>query len=89
MSCGKPHETPCSEVLDKVYEYIDGEIDPVRAHEIKHHLDECGPCLSEFGLEEAVRSIVKRCCNDQAPAELRIKVLGRIEEVRAELRGKA
>ncbi|MGZ4591027.1 MAG: mycothiol system anti-sigma-R factor [Actinomycetes bacterium] len=86
MSCGNPHETPCSEVLDKVYEYIDGEIDGVRAHEIKHHLDECGPCLREFGLEEAVKSLVKRSCHDQAPAELRAKVLGRIEAVRVELR---
>ena len=26
MSCGNPHETPCSEVLDRVYWYLDGEI---------------------------------------------------------------
>ena len=25
MSCGKPHETPCSEVLERVYSYLDGE----------------------------------------------------------------
>ena len=25
MSCGNPHETPCSEVLARVYSYIDGE----------------------------------------------------------------
>jgi mycothiol system anti-sigma-R factor len=87
MSCGKPHETPCSEVLDAVYEYIDGEIDAVKAYAIKHHLDECGPCLREFGLEEAVRSIVKRSCHDRAPDELRAKVLGRIQAVRVELRG--
>jgi len=87
VSCGNPHETPCSEVLDKIYEYIDGEVDGDRAHEIKHHLHECGPCLREYGLEEAVKSIVKRSCHDQAPAELRAKVLGRIQAVRVELRG--
>ena len=27
MSCGNPHETPCSEVLDMVYTYLDGEMD--------------------------------------------------------------
>ena len=26
MSCGKPHETPCSEVLERVYWYLDGEV---------------------------------------------------------------
>jgi len=27
MSCGKPHETGCSEVLGVVYRFLDGEID--------------------------------------------------------------
>ena len=26
MSCGNPHETPCSEVLDVVYAFLDGEL---------------------------------------------------------------
>ena len=86
MSCGKPHETPCSEVLDRVYEYLDGELDRSRVHDIKEHLEECGPCLREFGLEEAVKAIVKRSCHDRAPADLRQKVLWRIEAVRVELR---
>jgi len=86
VSCGNHHDTPCSEVLDKVYEYIDGELDSARVHEIKHHLEECGPCLKEFGLEEAVKSIVKRSCHDKAPADLRAKVLIRIEAARVELR---
>jgi anti-sigma factor (TIGR02949 family) len=86
MSCGKPHDTPCSEVLDRVYEYLDGEMDKHDVHHIKEHLDECGPCLREFGLEEAVKAIVKRSCHDQAPAELRSKVMLRIEAARSELR---
>ncbi len=27
MSCGKPHEVPCTEVLAMVYSYIDGEME--------------------------------------------------------------
>ena len=86
MSCGNPHETPCAEVLDRVYEYIDGELDGQRAHQIRHHLDECSPCLQEYGLEEAVKAIVKRSCADPAPIELREKVLARIASARTELR---
>jgi mycothiol system anti-sigma-R factor len=56
-------------------------------HHIKQHLDECGPCLREFGLEEAVKAIVKRSCHDQAPADLRAKVMTRIQMARVELRG--
>jgi len=86
VSCGKPHETPCSEVLDRVYEFIDGELDGDRRHLIKEHLEECGPCLQEFGLEEQVKAIVKRSCCDPAPIELRTKVLRDIAAARAELR---
>ena len=85
MSCGNPHDVPCSEVLDRVYEYIDGELDGGRAHEIRHHLDECSPCLKEFGLEEAVKAIVRRSCSDPAPAELRAKVLAHIAAARTGL----
>jgi mycothiol system anti-sigma-R factor len=52
MSCGNPHAVECSEVLERVYEYLDGEMDRERAHVIREHLDECSPCLREFGLEE-------------------------------------
>jgi mycothiol system anti-sigma-R factor len=86
VSCGKPHETPCSEVLDRVYEYLDGELDRERMHVIKDHLEECSPCLAEFGLEDAVKAIVKRSCLDHAPADLRSKVMRRIEAVRIEIR---
>jgi len=86
VSCGEPHGTPCSEVLDRVYEYLDGELDHERVHVIKEHLDECTPCLAEYGLEDAVKALVKRSCSDPAPADLRSKVMLRIEAVRSELR---
>ena len=86
MSCGKPHEIPCSEVLDRLYEYLDGELDRDRVHVIKDHLDDCSPGLAEYGLEDAVKAIVKRSCSDPAPAHLRSKVMARIEAVRVELR---
>jgi len=87
MSCGRPHATECSEVLDRIYEYLDGELDRDRVHVIKEHLDECIPCLREFGLEEAVKALVKRSCGcDDVPSDLRGKVMTRIEAVRVELR---
>ncbi len=86
MSCGNPHGTPCSEVLARVSAYLDGELADVGASQIRQHLDECGPCLREFGLEDAVRRLVHRHCGqDAVPGELRTKVLTRIAAVRAEL----
>ena len=86
MSCGKPHETPCGEVLARVYNYLDGELDIVGCAQIRQHLDECGPCLREYGLEEVVKKLVhKHCGHDLVPSDLRARVLIRIQEVRMEL----
>ncbi|WP_432925899.1 mycothiol system anti-sigma-R factor [Microbispora sp. CA-135349] len=86
MSCGQHHDTPCDEVLERVYTYLDGELDNDRIAKIRKHLDECGPCLEEYGLEEAVKRLVaKHCGCDPVPQDLRAKVLSRIEQVRAEM----
>ena len=84
MSCGKPHETDCSEVLDHLYEYLDQEMPgPVR-EKYRQHFEECAPCLEKYGLEQAVKKLVKRCCgHDEVPGDLRAKVLERIERIRA------
>ena len=86
MSCGKPHDVPCSEVLARVYSYLDHEIEDQGFAQIRQHLDECGPCLREYGLEEVVKRLVQKCCGaEAAPTALRTKVLVRIQAIRAEL----
>ncbi|MGI5492345.1 mycothiol system anti-sigma-R factor [Microtetraspora malaysiensis] len=86
MSCGDHHDTDCGEVLDRVYSYLDGELDDSRRAEIRQHLEECGPCLEEYGLEKVVKQLVaKHCGCDPVPGDLRDKVLARIAQVRAEL----
>jgi RNA polymerase sigma-70 factor (ECF subfamily) len=53
---------------------------------IRIHLDECAPCLRQYGLEQAVKSLVARCCgSDAAPVDLRERVLVRIQQVRLEI----
>ena len=85
MSCGNPHETPCTEVLDQLYAYLDRELDTPDCAKIQQHLDECGPCLREYGLEKAVKALVaKHCGCDPAPADLRSKVLVRIRQAQVE-----
>jgi mycothiol system anti-sigma-R factor len=86
MSCGDPHETPCSEVLEAVYLYLDGEQDAQSHTKVRIHLDECSPCLRQFGLEQAVKALVARCCgSDPVPGDLRDRVLVRIKQVRSEI----
>ncbi|MFH8365676.1 mycothiol system anti-sigma-R factor [Streptomyces sp. NPDC018031] len=84
MSCGEPHETDCSEVLDHLYEFLDQEMPEGDCAKFEVHIDECSPCLEKYGLEQAVKKLVKRCCgHDDVPSDLRSKVMGRIELIRS------
>jgi anti-sigma factor (TIGR02949 family) len=84
MSCGEPHETDCSEILDHLYEYLDKEMPDSDCAKFQVHFDECSPCLEKYGLEQEVKKLVKRCCgHDDVPTDLRSKVMGRIERIRA------
>ncbi|MGI9196595.1 MAG: mycothiol system anti-sigma-R factor [Candidatus Nanopelagicales bacterium] len=87
MSCGSPHATPCAEVLSWVYDFLDGEIDERSRALVVAHLDECPPCLQQYSLEKAVKALVHRsCCQESAPAELRVRVIARIQEIRVTYR---
>jgi mycothiol system anti-sigma-R factor len=86
MSCGSPHDVDCSEVIEQVYLYLDGEIDDAGRAKVREHLDECAPCLRQFGLEQDVKALVARCCGgDIAPDGLKERLIVRLQEVRVEL----
>jgi len=79
VSCGNAHEIDCGQILNEVYLFLDLECSDERRNAIQHHLDECGPCLSQYGLEQEVKALVARCCGtDRAPAELRDRLKSKI-----------
>ncbi len=82
MSCGDPHQTDCAEVIQAVYLYLDGEQTEADRHRIRKHLDQCSPCLRQYGIEQEVKALVARCCGGElAPDGLRVRVLLRIKQV--------
>ncbi|OLE22285.1 MAG: mycothiol system anti-sigma-R factor [Actinobacteria bacterium 13_1_20CM_3_71_11] len=81
MSCGEPHEVDCQGVLAEVYLYLDLECDDARRDLIRDHLDECSPCLREYGIEQEVKILVARCCGDErAPEALRERLRAKLKE---------
>jgi anti-sigma factor (TIGR02949 family) len=79
MRYGKSDETPCTDVLCQIYSYLDGELGEPDAAKIRQHLDGCGPCLREYGMEETVKRLVhKYAREDHTPSELRAEVLRRL-----------
>jgi len=85
MSCGQPHDKDCSEVLERVFAFIDNELPTADISVIQHHLDECGPCLQKYDLERTVKTLIRRSCSEQAPTGLREKVMMRIRAVQVEI----
>lgn len=81
MSCGNHHDKDCSEVLERMFFFIDNEMADADCGEIEQHLEECGPCLQKYDLERTVKSLVARSCAEHAPEGLRDRVLLRIRQV--------
>jgi mycothiol system anti-sigma-R factor len=69
----------CGDILTEVYLFLDLECSDERRAIIQSHLDECSPCLREFGIEQEVKALVARCCGaDRAPMELRERLRAKI-----------
>lgn len=85
MSSDEPHEPDCGEILARVYVFLDGELDSADCEQVRQHLDDCSPCLREFGIEQEVKTLVARKCGcDPAPDGLRDRVMGTLRRVSAE-----
>jgi mycothiol system anti-sigma-R factor len=82
MSCGDPHDTDCREVLAELWLFLDNECNHERRELLRRHLDECDPCLEEFGLEEHLKALLARKCRgDHAPDALKERLRQSIREI--------
>lgn len=64
----------CSEAVELLYHYLDGELTEERRIVIQNHLDDCPPCFSAFDFETELRVIVAQRCRERVPESLRIRV---------------
>jgi mycothiol system anti-sigma-R factor len=77
--------TDCSEVLHRIFEYLDGELSPADVARVAAHLQACGPCLAEHDLERTLKAVVRRSCSEQpAPPTLRLSIMQQITTIRVE-----
>ncbi|HEV2282896.1 MAG TPA: mycothiol system anti-sigma-R factor [bacterium] len=62
----------CQECLDRLWPYIDGELDIASSDELRHHLAQCRQCFSEAELERRLKEMMRRACSgEHAPVRLR------------------
>jgi mycothiol system anti-sigma-R factor len=82
VSGGDTQDPDCLQVLAEVYFYLDMECTEERRALIRRHLDDCAPCLREYGIEQEVKELVARSCgNETAPVELRERLRLRLGEL--------
>lgn len=76
----------CERALERMYEFLDNEIDTASGDAIRKHLAECEPCLDRFDMEQAVKAVVRRCCRDEhAPPQLRARIVTQLTVIRRTL----
>ncbi|MCL4422059.1 MAG: mycothiol system anti-sigma-R factor [Actinobacteria bacterium] len=80
----RPHGEPdCSEVVSRLYNFLDGDLTEERREKILRHLDECHPCLKAFGFEKELRQLIASRCKDHVPESLRQRIAASIEQERS------
>jgi mycothiol system anti-sigma-R factor len=83
---GEPIEiSSCDDVLSHVFEFLDHETTDARRGLIAEHLDECSPCLRQFGIEQEFKALVRRRCGgDKPPTGLRDRIKMQLTTVSVE-----
>lgn len=73
--CEDVAEIPCEEAARRVYEYLDEELDPAKAEEIRCHVLQCQRCYPMYNWERLfLRALRERGGRAEASEELRRKV---------------
>lgn len=66
----------CEEALSKLFDYLDGELDPVEAQEIEKHLEVCKRCYPRAEFERSFLEALSRVRGaETATDDLRTRIL--------------
>ena len=66
----------CREALERVFEYLDNELPPADAAEMKHHFEKCRSCFPVLKYCQSFQDAMQRAADCQccAPKELRDRI---------------
>jgi len=82
-----PHTTDddaCGAALKRLWTYLDHELTAEDEDELRDHLDTCPPCLAEYSIDVVLKQLVRRSCQEEAPAGLRVRISQTILQTRVE-----
>ncbi|HJQ45977.1 MAG TPA: mycothiol system anti-sigma-R factor [Amycolatopsis sp.] len=71
----------CNEALAEIFLLLDRECSPERDAELRRHIEECPPCLEEYGIDDQLKQLLARKCGgDHAPDQLKEKLRASIHK---------
>ncbi|MFQ5517936.1 MAG: zf-HC2 domain-containing protein [Acidimicrobiia bacterium] len=62
--------TECDEAVERLYQYLDGELPDTDAGDVRRHLESCSDCYGAFDFERRIIARVRRIRRDPVPPEL-------------------
>ncbi|WP_366181582.1 mycothiol system anti-sigma-R factor [Actinomyces timonensis] len=74
--------TSCDEMLAHLQAFLDHECEQSVSERLARHVAECEHCAQIADAEQHLRAIIRSRCAEQAPPELRARVLGRLAVLR-------
>ena len=60
----------CIDAEARLYEYLDGEMGPIRRWRLARHLKKCPPCGDGYSFEAKLKEKIRTDCVDEVPEEL-------------------
>jgi anti-sigma factor (TIGR02949 family) len=78
----EPGNISCQEAAERIFEWLDGELDPEMNDRVGAHLRECARCYPFLRFEEAFREAVRRAGarTEPTPESLEARVLGSLHD---------
>lgn len=69
-----PGEMSCEEVIARLFDYLDHELDDCQAAEIEQHLARCHDCFSRSEFEKRLRARLADSVGQPAPPSLQRRI---------------
>lgn len=76
----------CEKIFDELNDLLESPCNETRRRAIMDAVNSCPQCFEAYGIEQAVRDLLKQCCCEPAPETLRTKIRVVIDRVHIEER---
>lgn len=70
----------CDEALERLYEYLDSELDQVTSEGIRAHLDDCGYCTGGFDFEKRLKVVVRERLSEEVPQQFIVRLRNALDQ---------